>query len=450
MGGPIRRSDRTAKDLMRQRPMRRGGSRAVAAGAVAPGQPMPYPGIAQGARPSAILRWALYGFVFSLPFDAPGRLPLELTTITGALFLAVCLLQPGLCFGRRPSVTWWFLGYLYIYWAAYVYGGAQFTTDAIRSSLFFIQGLLIFIACFNLMRDPKITRNVLIVLALAAGVLAVMTILGIGKAMDSETQRATVFGQNANRAARVLLAGALTLVGLVVGRPRAALRPSWIAWPAMAVIVLALIMGGSRGGLIAFAAGLWMFSMTGHSIGIRIRNIVLTLLLLAGAAFAALKSPLMQQRLQMAAQGNLAQRQVIFPVAFGEFKSRPLIGYGPANQYNLAVRLGLPPRLHMTRDTHNLFLEVLTATGVLGTVPFLWALWICCWSAWKARRGIEGILPAAQMMSTMFGNLSGNYIALKLQWVLFAYAMASWIYLTPKPQQSVGPTPAARRRASMG
>ncbi|HTH66240.1 MAG TPA: O-antigen ligase family protein [Gemmatimonadales bacterium] len=435
---------------MRQRLMRRGGSGAVAAGAVAPGQPMPYPGMAQGARPSAILRWALYGFIFSLPFDAPGRLPLELTTMTGALFLAVCILQPGLCFGRRPSVTWWFLGYLYVYWAAYVAGGAQFTGDAVRSSLFYIQALLIFIACFNLMRDPKIARHVMIVLAVAALVLALMTILGIETAKDTDSQRVTVFGQNANRAARVLLAGALACVGLVVGRPQRALRPAWIAWPAFALIVLAMIMGGSRGGLVAFAAGLWMFSMTGRSIGIRIRNIGLTLLLLGGAAFAAWKSPLMQQRLQLAAGGNLAQRQVIFPVAFGEFKSRPLIGYGPANQYVLAVRLGLPPRLHQTRDTHNLFLEVLTATGVLGTVPFLWALWVCCWSAWKARRGIEGILPAAQMMSTMVGNLTGNYIVLKLQWVLFAYAMASWIYLTPRPQPSVGPTPAARRRARMG
>lgn len=433
---------------MRPRPMR-GSARAMAPAAAAfPGQAL-QPGIAQGVRPSALLRWALYGFVFSLPFDAPGRLPLELTTITGALFLAVCLLQPGLCFGRRPSVTWWFLGYLYVYWAAYVVGGAQFTGDAVRSSLFYIQALLIFIACFNLMRDPKIARQVMIVLAVAALVLALMTILGIETAKDSDSQRVTVFGQNANRAARVLLAGALACVGLVVGRPRPALRPTLMAWPPFALCVLGMIMGGSRGGLVAFAAGLWMFSMTGPTIGVRMRNIAVTLVLLGGAGFAAYKSPLMQQRIQLAAQGNLAKREVIFPAALAEFKSRPLIGYGPGNQYILAVRLGLPPKLHQTRDTHNLFLEVLTATGVLGTIPFVWGLWVCCWSAWKARRGIEGILPAAQMMSTMVGNLTGNYIVLKLQWVLLAYAMASWVWLTPK-QQAAPPSQGAMRRARMG
>lgn len=430
---------------MRPRPMRRSASAAAAATAPMV-QPMAYPGAAPGPRPSLFLLLALYGFVFSLPFDAPNRLPIELTTMTGAMFLAVCLTQPGLCFGIRPKGTWWFLGYQYVYWAAFVVGGAQFLPDAAKASLFYIQGLLIFIACFNLMRDPKITRNILVVLAIAALVLAVMAILGIGKSMDSTTQRATVFGQNANRSARVLLAGALALVGLVFGRAKAAVRPAWMVWPAVAVIILAMIMGGSRGGLVAFAAGLWMFSMTGKTLGMRARNVLVTLIVLGGAGFAAYKSPLMQARLQAAAQGNLAKREVIFPMAFAEFKSRPLIGYGAANQYVLAVKLGLPPRLHQTRDTHNLFLEVLTATGVLGAIPFFWALWICCWTAWKARIGTEGILPAAQMMSTMVGNLSGNYISLKLQWVLFAYAMAAWLWHTPTRQTMAQAPPTTRRR----
>src|SRR5215471_8214269 len=373
--------------MMRQRSMR-SRRRAAPAAAVLPGQPVGYPGVAPGPRPSLFLLLALYGFVFSLPFDAPNRLPIELTTMTGAMFLAVCLTQPGLCFGVRPKGTWWFVGYQYVYWTAFVVGGARFLPDAAKASLFYIQGLLIFIACFNLMRDPKIAQKVIIVLALAALVLAVMTILGIGKSMDSTTQRATVFGQNANRAARVLLAGALGAVGLVFGRAKAAFRPTLLVWPVVALIILAMIMGGSRGGLVAFFAGLWMFSMTGKTIGIRIRNIAVTMIVLGGAGVAAYESPLMQARIQQASQGNLAKREVIFPTAFKMFKDRPLIGWGAANQYVLAVRLGLPPKLHETRDTHNLFLEVLTATGILGAIPFGWGLWICCWSAWKARIGI--------------------------------------------------------------
>ena len=396
--------------------------------------------------PSRLLRWTLYGFVFSLPFDAPGKFPLELTTMTGALFVAVTMLHPRLCYGRRPAALWWFAGYLYAYWLAYVLGGGQHTADAMKSFLFYLQGLLILCAAFNLMRDERTTRAVLLTLVAAAAILALMTITGIGKAVDSETQRATVFGQNANRAARVLCAGLLAAVGLVYGRTRKGIRPGWLAWGVAAVIGLAMIMGGSRGGLIAMAAGLWMFSLTGATFGIRVRNTVVAMVAIGLAAWGALQSPLMQRRVEMAMQGNLAKREVIFPAAFQMFRDRPVYGWGPNNQFVLATRLRLPPALHLSRDTHNLFLELLTATGLLGTIPFLTGLWLCCRSAWRARRGTEGILPAAQMAALLIGNLSGNYIALKLQWVLLAYALASYRYLTPHLRRaSVSATVAARR-----
>jgi O-antigen ligase len=397
--------------------------------------------------PHRLLRWTLYGFVFSLPFDMPGRLPLELTTVAATAFLAVTLLQPRLCYGRRPAAVWWFLGYVYAYWLAYVLGGARFTTDAVRSSLLYIQGLMIFCAGFNLMRYEKVARNVLLTLIVAAAILAVMTALGIGKIVDSDTQRATVFGQNANRAARVLCAGLLAAIGLVYGRSQRGFRPAWLAWPIAALMGLAMIMGGSRGGLLALAVGLWMFSLTGKTIGIRLRNIVVAMLTIALAAWGAMQSPMMQRRIQLAAAGNLAGRQMIFPAAVQLFKERPLMGWGPTNQYMLAVRLGLPPQLHLTRDTHNLFLEVLTSTGVVGAIPFLIGLGLCCLAAWKARRGTQGILPAAQIAALLAGNLSGNYIMLKLQWLLLAYVVASWTYLTPHaPRPITAPRHWARRQ----
>jgi len=402
------------------------------------------------ARPSWLLQWTLYGFVFSLPFDAPGRLPLELTTITGAVFIAVTLLQPQYCYGRRPAAFWWFAGYLYAYWLSYVVGGAVHTSDAVKSSLFYAQSLLILCAVFNLMRDERVARRVLLTLMIAASVHAIMTVFGIGKAVDSESARATVLGQNANRAARVLGAGLLCTIGLAYGRAHAGLRPRWIAWPASTLLGLAMIMGGSRGGLVALAAGLWSFSLTGATIGLRIRNTVVALLAIGLAVWGTMQSPLMQRRVQMAMAGNLAKRELIFPAAWGMVKDRPLTGWGPRNQYVLATRLQLPPELHLSRDTHNLFLELLTATGVLGTTPFMIGLWLCCRAAWKGRRGIEGILPMATMAALMVNNLSGNYIAFKLQWVLLAYVLASYYYLTPQQPRPVAPSRADLRRARWG
>jgi hypothetical protein len=56
----------------------------------------------------------------------------------------------------------------------------------------------------------------------------------------------------------------------------------------------------------------------------------------------------------------------------------------------------------------------------------------------------------AQLAAILVGNLSGNYITLKMQWVLFAYAMASWTYLTAKRARPVQPSAAEVRRARWG
>jgi O-antigen ligase len=375
-------------------------------------------------QPGRLVRWALYGFMFSLAFDAPGRLPIELTTMTGALLLLAALTQPRLCFGRRPAAFWWFLGYLYVYWLAFVVSGARHAGDAVRSFLFAFQALLIFLVAFNLMRFEAVARRAWKALVIAAVILAAMTVLGIMTKVGIGSQRVTVFGQNPNRAGVLLAIGLLATIGLSYG-PSHTIRRRWLAWPGAALIGMAMIQGGSRGSLIAMAVGLWIFSFYGRSFGIKVRNAAIAILALTFIGWLALQSPVMQHRIEQAQAGDLAGRQNIFPAAWHMFTDRPVIGWGPDNQYVLAVRLRLPPALWASRDTHNLVLEVLTGTGVAGTIPVFLGFWLCFWAAWRARAGPEGILPLAMLVAMLVADMSGNYIVLKLQWAILAYAAAS-------------------------
>lgn len=393
-------------------------------------QPLP-----QTRSPGRLLRWALYGFAFSLAFDAPDRLPIEVTTFTGALFLLATLWQPRLCYGRRPAPLWWFGAFLCAYWLAYVFGYPTSGVQAAKSFVFYLQGVLIFWACFNLMRYDGITKRILITLVIASATLAIMTILGIGKLYATDSGRAVVFGQDPNLAARTLGVGLLTVVGLAYGRANRVLRPFLMAWPLAALIGLAMILGGSRGQLVALAVGLWAFSLTGNTFGARVKHSIVAILAIGLVTWGALQSPVMQRRIEKARLGNLAQREDIFPAAWQMFKDRPLTGWGPASQTVLATRLRLPPAQHQTRGTHNLFLAVLTSTGLLGAIPFMIGLWLCTWAAWKARRGTEGSLPVVQMAALWVANLTINFIVLKMQWVLLAYALTSASFLTPRSLQ---------------
>ena len=148
------------------------------------------------------------------------------------------------------------------------------------------------------------------------------------------------------------------------------------------------------------------------------------MLVIAFLAGVAWQLPLMRKRFQQAQEGNLAGRERIFPAAWGLFLERPLLGWGPGqNKYELARRV--PEEFRAWRDTHNLVLELLTSTGVLGTIPFLTGMGLCVWGAWKARRGNHGILPSAMLVALLVGNMSGNGIALKLLWIGLAYGAAT-------------------------
>ena len=106
------------------------------------------------------------------------------------------------------------------------------------------------------------------------------------------------------------------------------------------------------------------------------------------------------------------------------FSERPLGGWGPiTNQFEVARRID--ERAVPRRDAHNLVLELLTATGVVGAIPFLVGLGLCVRAGWRARSGPLGIAPLAVLMGVMMGTVSGTWIASKILWFALALTLAA-------------------------
>ncbi len=405
-------------------------------GPIAPADP--------GTGASPVILWAFYAFVATLPFEWPNRtIPVETTTLAGAVFLLAALLQPQVTFRRPPLVAWLFAIYLYAMLTAFVLNGAEYAAETIESVIKRLQLVLVFLVGFNLMRDPRVARKALIVLGLACAVLALLTLSGavsMASAVD-EARRVTAFGQNPNRAARIHTGGLLALLGLAYGGASPTLRPRLLALATAGLIGAAILDTGSRGGLLALAAGLWALTLSGRGVGIRLRNIIVSIVGIVVLTWAALQSPMMRRRIELAQAGDFAGREDIFPIAWRLFLERPIVGWGPAqNTYELGLRLA--DGVHMSRDTHNLLLELLTSTGVLGTLPFLAAFAVCLVTAWRARHGPLGIVPFAIVLAQIAGNVSGNYVALKLTWFALALALASGRLLASGiPAAAAAPTP---------
>jgi O-antigen ligase len=380
-------------------------------------------------RTSLLLQGGLYLLVASIPFEYPERsIPLEIPTITAAIFLFITLLYPGRCYGRLPAPALWFSAYLLAFLLPTVVGDSAHATEALAEFVIILQGALVLLAAINLMQDEKVATRMAVTLVAACGVRASLPFLGLGRTTDAVWtggERVSALGQNANSAAMILAAGLVTLIGLTFLRHGK--RPTGLVLAGLLATLLgfAILETGSRGGLAALLAGVLVFALAANSWRQRLRNGSIAALALSLLIFAALHLPVMKNRLvDSALNGNMAGREQLYPALWTMFLEKPVLGWGPVtNTHELALRVG--ERQRSSRASHNLVLELLTASGAIGTIPFLIAVWLCFRGAWRGRRGPHGVMPLALLCTLFVANMSGDWIASKLLWLALAYAFVS-------------------------
>ena len=380
-----------------------------------------------------VIRGGLYLTLVAIPFELPNRvsLPLEIPTLAGALFLGATILQLRRCYGRIPSAVWPFLAFLCVFALATSLNFLNDPTEVLHVFLLVLQGVLIFWAAANLLEDEQTADGALIALAAAVLLRAVLPMLGVGRTATvvwTGGERLTAFGQNENNAAMFMDGGLIVLLGIGYARARLLLKPRLLVIPACLLIAYAVVETGSRGGLLALSAGLLtLFLARGTNVWARLRSGALAVVLLGVIAAFAYETPVMRNRLtDTARSGAMAGREDLYPLVGELFLEKPVIGWGPLNnQYELSLREGSRFYSRARRDTHNIVFETLTATGLVGTFAFCLGIWLCLRAAWRARVGSESILPFAVMISVLVANMSGNWMASKLLWFAFAYAIAS-------------------------
>jgi O-antigen ligase len=368
-------------------------------------------------------------YVFLLPFEMPHRaIPFEVPTLLGCLILLAALLQPRRCLQHMPAAFWLFLTYsaLEIFLMLIALPGGELSLAAAKRLFYSAQLPALFLVTYNLFRAEPAAREGLVALLLGTAALALLVVTGVTPPVYNPAigARVTAFGQNPNRMAYILSLGFLALLGLAYSAERPALRFRFAAWPALLALGYAVVLSGSRGGLMALGLGASVLLATAKNLRARVRNVALLVLALGVLGVFVSSATSTRERLEDAfVTGNMAGRERLFPLAWEMFLERPITGWGAvAHQYELGARerAGFD-----ARDTHNLLLEILTATGVVGALPFLAGTWLCLAGAWRARHGLHGALPLAMVIGILMMNLSGNLIHFKAHWLVMAYALAS-------------------------
>ena len=398
-----------------------------------------------------LVRGAFYVFIFSLLFEWPDRpIPMEIPTLIGFIYLAFTLLQPKVCYRRPPKELWFYA--LYLCYFAILCGFVRSQGDAIKQLTLMVQIFFLMWSGYNLMRYERIKKMVLVTLVISCSVISAMQLLGVATTDWYEygaAARRAVLGQNPNNMANNISLGLVALVGLAFGRNKT------LPWARYVSVPLALIMAGaifdtqSRGALLALGIGFAAFAIRGKTPWEKAKSLIIVLAVLGGLVLAVLQTPSVASRYERTIyDNNMAGREKIFPAAWDMFKEKPLLGWGPINnKYELGKRVQIFKNPNIFRrseshkgamDTHNMFLDAMTSMGLFGTVPLYIFIILCMLAAWRARRGSQGALPLAMVVAVILINMSGNWVASKLDWLMMAYALASVSLLFAVSRRPVG------------
>jgi O-antigen ligase len=380
-----------------------------------------------------LVRGAFYVFIFSLLFEWPDRpIPMEIPTLIGFIYLALTLLQPKVCYHRVPKELCFFAVYICYY--ALLCGFVMRKGDAIKLLTLMVQIFFLMWSGYNLMRYERIMKTALKTLVISCSAISAMQLFGVATTqwdVYDVGSRISVLGQNPNNMANNISLGLVALMGFAFGRNKTSLRAKYVAAPLAVIMVGAIIDTGSRGALLALGIGFAAFAVRGKTLWAKAKSLVIVLAVLGGLVLAVLQTPSLVSRYKQTIYGNdMAGRENIFPTAWGMFKEKPFIGWGPIdNMHELGRRLqiiyGGSVDPNGAKDTHNMLLEILTSTGLFGTVPLLICVILCMLSAWRARRGSRGALPIVMVITVILINMSGNWSASKLDWLMMACALAS-------------------------
>lgn len=366
-------------------------------------------------------------FVFSIPFDMVAiQAGTAVAKVIGIAFFAACVLNPREPFAKPPKAFWGFALYVGVWTLSAVPQFGLFRADVSLRFGTLVQLLALTLVATNLMKDNRLAIQAIYAFAAASVLIALLMVaqVSVMREVTPIGSRVSFGGQNFNHIAGVFGMSLVALLGLAYTTQEASRRRQIIAVPASAILVVMTMATGSRGGVVATAAGLAILLVQGGSLWRWVRSAVVMVVALAWLAYSLAGSDITLGRFRMSImKGDVSLREKLYPEQVVMFAESPLVGFGPVNNAReLGKRIKTEGRKPM--DAHNLVLHLLTEVGLFGALPFLIGLAYCLRIAWDNRLGALGVVPLAVLCAMLAANLFGNWLPRKPLWLAISLALA--------------------------
>jgi O-antigen ligase len=368
----------------------------------------------------------------------------SLSRLLGGLLFCLALIDRRRCFQKIPAAFWMVAWYIAAYTSSQLWVSRGLDAMFLKTQAILFYSIVLFLISANLFEDAGFRGAVLSFYGWWVSLVAIGMLLGVfGPPPLRLEGRSSILGQDPNSAAGFFALGAVCIAGdSLTSSSRRATARFLLALLAIAVLIMAIIQTGSRGGLLDIVAGILGLALCGVKATRKKRALI------AGAVIGLLGILVLRELRQGTAtatrlmdtwnQGDTAGRTEIYAAAWSMFREKPLLGYGGANnQYMLGTSLNYPVGGIFYRDTHNLLLAVLTEVGLIGAIPFIAAIFYALWKAWCYGRRTGNAMPFALMCVQIAINMSLTGSNQNLFWIVLAAAVACGMELDSASKRAI-------------
>jgi O-antigen ligase len=382
------------------------------------------------------IRWSFLLFVFSFPFEYVDLSFISgshtLTKICGLLFFVSYFLYRNPFVHKKflphpPAALWWFMGYMLIYLMHGVFMPTELLNDFFSRTLTLVQLFGFFWIASDLLKDGRMMKSVLLTYVIACAILTPISSLQVSQSFGTTFNQLNASVSRHGVAADMMIS--LTIImGFCINGSFRHLTSKMFFLMLTVPLLAVLAMTGSRAGSAAVVMSLLIYLVPYRGSKRAMISITLVTVGIVALVYMVANNPVFLERWQTAYyEGDLANRENIYPAALEMFLERPIFGWHVEFWYELSSRLGASDWKYWTEilDTHNLLLHLLLEGGVIGTIPFLVGFLLCGRAAWIARRGNLGLLPLALFSTTVMFNLSGTSLVWKAGWLIWALSVAA-------------------------
>ena len=272
---------------------------------------------------------------------------------------------------------------------------------------------------WEFMRESRRHRQLLWAFVGGAFIGSIAIFFGAPTSSDVVTTqyvRVSQGGVNANYAALVFSLAIPVAWHLSLTSP--GLLQRWIAGLYVPTAAVAVVLTGSRGGLVTLLLALSIVLLTLHISDLRLKVFALISLPLSIVVIANFVPTQTIDRLETIptelATGTLGERSQAWEASWEIFAAHPVLGVGAG-----ASRFRIEPRLGREQGPHNTYLSIGADLGTVGLGLFLLLL-LSVAARWLSLQGRERQVVGVLLITLMVGLLPGHLEYRKVTWVVIA------------------------------